>query len=770
MYMTKPTFRASLRSPGAMFLSSQYRSSDYLGPSTPTDEAAILKQDLNSRPQCVYSIEDFKNNLLHYKTDDILYTYALLEDKNCVLLKCKTNKSKLAVPNSFDGHIISAIASSAFYKLNALEELVLPKYAACIGRRAIFSCKSLKKLVLPQEIDMFSSSWIKDASSIEDLVLPRRLKFFPAGVFNSCRPRFLDFGADVAFIAPDAFVNSSLEKISVDPNNKIFSTDGHALYSKDESILYALATPMKFYKASSKTRQIASRAFAYMSALDEVELPQEVYEICSFAFMCSGLKSFKAPKNLKYIGDKAFLKCINLDSCQLNDALEYVSTDTFEDSNLKALKIPASLRNLGFHAFWNTPLVNENINNLVIDSKNPYMYINNQGTLYRLQGLYWYAAEQLDINKEFLSIDEGTYGIDEQAFARINTLTEVKLPESLEYIGSCAFYACSNLKTINLPPRLKFIGEKALCLTAIESIHIPASLKDLGHLALSTYKNTAIIGERALRHITVDEENKIFFIESGLLMRRQKDGSLSAVLYAGNEPNVHIPKGTTCIEAHCFAGVEEIENLQIPKSVKSVQSKAFNITKAFKSITVELPYDIADVRMHHTPLGPPRVEWVWDCKSEDLIALQPQHSTQLYLKYPQTRSSVSAITYAFLGDEINPATLVHYLDAHVSRADNLHFWAMHMLSRLKNPVLLDEAHASLMKKRIYNNLEAIISDFARCGTIEGFEYLFELGYFDEQSIQQAIDISSQNNNAHSTSYLLELQQENFARSRIDFEI
>lgn len=761
-----------MRARGAQLMAASLYSSDYLGPSMPTDEAGILKQDLNSRPQCVYSIEDFRDDLRHFMKDGTTYTYSIMEDGNAILLSCDTNESCVIAPDAIEERVVTTIASSTFYKLSSIEELTLPKYADCIGRRAIFNCKSLKTLILPQEIDMFSSSWIKDAKNIERIVLPKNLQFFPAGVFNSCTPRYLDFGPCFRFLAPDAFVNSSLEAISIDPQNQTFTTDGHAIYSKDKTVLYALATPMESYTVDKNTRDISKRAFAYMSKLTHVDLPDSIYAIRGFAFMCSGLETFKAPQQLSFIGAKAFLKCAKLTCIELNDTLERISTDAFEDTAITELYLPARLEYFGFHALWNTPILHEDVSKLCIDKDNPYMYLSSEGTLYRRaeDGKNWIAAEQLDTNREVVSIDEGCIGINEQAFARITKLKKVIFPKSLKYIDSSAFYACSQLSQAELPHNLEKLGEKALCLTAIENIRIPATLQEIGHLAISTYKNTAIIGERSLKHIYVEDGNKNFFIESGLLMRRNEDGTLSAILYAGDEPNISIPQGTTCIEAHCFAGAEDIDNLHIPTSVKYIQQKAFNISKAFKSITLDLPYDVQEVRMHHTPLGPPRVIFASECNNEALLALVPESAHSLYLEYPQNRSSVSAITYAFLGDVINPATLVHYLDAHVSRADNLHFWAMHMLSRLKNPVLLDESHATLMRKRVFNNLEAIISDFAKKGTIKGFEYLFDLNFFDEKSIQMAIDISTESKNAHSTSYLLELQENSFGRRRVNFDL
>lgn len=770
MYVTPHSFGASMRTPGAVLLSTDEHVPKYLGPTFPKDEAGIIKQDLSTRPQCVYSLEDFKDQLLYHSDNTATYTYAILENDDAVLLSCETNSETVVVPDKLNNHIISNIASNAFYKLSSLVNLTLPNYAECIGRRAIFSCNSLKKIILPQEIDLFSSSWIKDVKNIETIVLPRLLKFFPAGVFNSCSPKFLEFGSKTRFFAPDAFVNSTLEKIYINPQNKYFSTDGHAIYSNDKSLLYALATPLESYTVNTCTHEIMNRAFAYVSKLKTIKLPDNIFAIHDYAFMCSGLEIFETSKNLEYIGAKAFLKCINLKEVVFNNKLKSVDIDAFEDTCLTEVTLPESLEQLGFHAFWNSPLSRTYANNIHIDSKNEHIYINNEGSLYRKMQNGWVLNEQLDLSRKTVIVDDGTYGIAKHAFARITQLEEVVFPDSLREIEDSAFYACTSLRAIVLPPHLKIIGEKAFCLSDLRYIHIPASVQKIGSLAFSTYKNSGTTTSKSLEQITIDKENKNFFIEGGLLMRHLEDGKLSAIAYAGQTEDVVIPQKTTTIEAQCFAGVHEIKTLYIPKTVKYIQPKAFSIEKAFRTILLDLPYNVADVRMYHTPLGPPKAIKLKDCKSAGLIALKPIPSTQLRLDYPQSRMSIAAITYAFLGEKLNPASLVHYLDAHVSRADNLHFWAIHMLQRLHNPVLLDEAHAQLMRKRLTNNLDAIVSEFAKNGTTKGFELLFELDFFTSETIQKAIDISSKCNNAHSTSFLLELQQKHFTRTHIDFDI
>lgn len=46
-------------------------------------------------------------------------------------------------------------------------------------------------------------------------------------------------------------------------------------------------------------------------------------------------------------------------------------------------------------------------------------------------------------------------GVENFAFAFCDCLREVKLPETVSYIGSSAFYACNDLQHVNVPLKLK---------------------------------------------------------------------------------------------------------------------------------------------------------------------------------------------------------------------------------------------------------------------------------------------------------------------------
>ena len=60
-----------------------------------------------------------------------------------------------------------------------------------------------------------------------------------------------------------------------------------------------------------------------------------------------------------------------------------------------------------------------------------------------------------------VEIINGTKGIADQSFAGCSELTQLVIPESVEYVGNNAFRACSKLENVVLGTNLKHIGARA---------------------------------------------------------------------------------------------------------------------------------------------------------------------------------------------------------------------------------------------------------------------------------------------------------------------
>ena len=88
---------------------------------------------------------------------------------------------------------------------------------------------------------------------------------------------------------------------------------------------------------------------------------------------------------------------------------------------------------------------------------------------------------------QFIHSDEGeeleVRGLGLYAFY-LGKVSEVKLPESVEYIGDCAFFRCYGIQKLNIPEKVHTIGNWALMYSALDSIRFPDNLVNLGALCV----------------------------------------------------------------------------------------------------------------------------------------------------------------------------------------------------------------------------------------------------------------------------------------------
>ena len=104
-----------------------------------------------------------------------------------------------------------------------------------------------------------------------------------------------------------------------------------------------------------KVISLRGNAFSNMPLLNEVYLPDSIYEIRGEAFKNDFLlKKVHLPANLKYLGGESFYHCIKLEEVNFTYEmpLEEIKGNTFEEcTSLKKIVIPDSVTRIGGHAF-----------------------------------------------------------------------------------------------------------------------------------------------------------------------------------------------------------------------------------------------------------------------------------------------------------------------------------------------------------------------------------------------------------------------------------
>ena len=145
--------------------------------------------------------------------------------------------------------------------------------------------------------------------------------------------------------------------------------------------------------------------------------------IASYAFAdCNTIKKVIIPENIRQVSDSAFRDCTNLEEIVIEDDTLRLGACVFKGT-----------------AYYNNPL---NWEEKVLYLGNILLNINND-----------------KFNKKTYIVKEGTVNIAGYAFCNCQSLTAVKLPDSVKIIGDEAFSFCHNLTDINIPESVTYIGE-----------------------------------------------------------------------------------------------------------------------------------------------------------------------------------------------------------------------------------------------------------------------------------------------------------------------
>lgn len=193
----------------------------------------------------------------------------------------------------------------------------------------------------------------------------------------------------------------------------------------------------------------------------------------------------------------------------------------------------------------------------------------------------------------------GIETIDSNAFAK-KDIIEVLLPDTLTAIGDYAFYGCENLSTIKLPTSLTSIGNGAFghC-HGLKSIELPDNTESI---AWNAFFESGLIGETVENKkysikdgLFIDKANKVLLqvllpqeeivIPEGILKIGRMALSQYVDKYSGTKvvkdenpkeiKRVVLPDGLETISDGAFYWSKDLESVNIPDSVRIIESEAF---------------------------------------------------------------------------------------------------------------------------------------------------------------------------------------------------
>ena len=166
-------------------------------------------------------------------------------------------------------------------------------------------------------------------------------------------------------------------------------------------------------------------------------------------------------------------------------------------------------------------------------------------------------------------------------FATIRELEKVVLPEKLERLEASAFAFCEALTEIDLPEGVQFLGRNAFERCGFASICIPDSVTEIEG---NPFKNC-----KALRTVELSPNHPLLTVQDGMLidhvhqrvLRRLTTGAVCIV-----------PEGIKEIADGAFGRIPELTEITLPGSLEKIGEAAF-IYCGMREITI--PKGIAEI-------------------------------------------------------------------------------------------------------------------------------------------------------------------------------
>ena len=491
--------------------------------------------------------------------------------KNCTALE------HISLPTG-----ITKINQEMFANCTSLKSITMPDGITSIGYKAFSNCTSLQITELPCAVEWITESSFENCTSLSHIVLPEKVSSIGSRAFWGCdNIKSITMHVNVSSVGTAAF-----PKNSVASSYTIYYQGAHCQFEKiDGSISGNIVCLAEHYlsdwvidKAPSCTEvgekhrscSACENVFAeQIPAIGHNYLTTVIAPTCTakgYSEHICALCGDTYTDTMTYSLQHSFGKWMDDPSpsiagnryreCERCTAIEYEIVP-LDQNNYDAYSIEYLL-----NASTHTAITTAYTGNEYYVTVPKYVY--KDGIVYTVTEIGPYTFRHAAI--EGITIFDSIKTIGELAFSE-SSLRSIIIPEGVAFIGSHAFWSCTELVEIFLPSTLERIknGAFAFC-SKLESVY----LADLG----------------AWCETTLDEYTSSPLCEG------------NAQFYINGEPlvNVVIPDGVTKIGDYTFYNCIFINSVIIPDSVVKIGKWSFTDCNNMSSFGFGQGVEIIDER------------------------------------------------------------------------------------------------------------------------------------------------------------------------------
>ncbi len=433
-----------------------------------------------------------------------------------------------------------------------------------------------------------------NTAEVESVNIPATIKTIGNGAFCYSTLKNVTFNGGLDLIEESAFTGTDIES---------FEIPGDV----GEIQLYAFGNP-KSIKIDGNVSLLGDHSIAGCRLLEDFSVTGNIEEIGELAFLdCNNLSKISVDGYIKTIGGNAFSGTAITDFV-FNEGLESIELPLCGNGSF-SLTLPQSFKefkggytvndgekvlNLKWYdSLMGIEKITFNVTDLEawcttpIAGYNPKKYgwtdhYNSEAGKYE-ESTIDFVSEFIPVTINYrgreitsLSVPMGVETLKPYAFAGLENLTSVSLPDGLKEIGEGVFGGTA-ISAIELPESVVTIGDYAFaCDADIQEIELPAGLTTLGDYAF--YKNIGLYEVEipgGVKRIGAHAFDQCIDMENITLNEGLEEVGAYAFYAAKRVAEIKFPESLVSIEEHAFNGIAATE-LEFGDNLKSIGNWAFS--------------------------------------------------------------------------------------------------------------------------------------------------------------------------------------------------
>lgn len=574
---------------------------------------------------------------------DFIYGYT--KSGEIVIRKYMGNETEVTVPETIDGTAVTEIGNFSFCPTTAyenydtdteysnpdsvnIETVHLPDSVTIINGGAFMYCESLKNIKMPKNLKEIDHSAFGGCSSLESIDLSHGVEEIEPYAFAETKIKSLTIIAENKdfVVYKDTLADSIIENLTI--KAKTITIKSHSLENTTLKNVNLEGT------VTIKESGIVS------NSLETLTLSGAMESVAEDAILSTSLKTVTidgdvtgfATSAFGFRGEDTLPETVVVNNCfstyvydMFEELLDYVGevtfTDTVKQIVFKKYVEPTEIFTEDVYQYY----INENGEAVIHKFTGKYNHTVSVFVPETLGGapvtvIGRRAFEDLDSDFEFICLPDTVTRIENNAFAGSKKISAIRISPNLESIGCRAFCGVENLWAVGsydsfddaeggevkLPDSITFIGTETFrgCrwISTIQANSVTAvfdgAFRGTGTIAAEFSEDFNWVGDGAfygsyIKQFSHDKTTTKIGEEAfcnSLLTEFQFNEAITEIPNSAFKStkieNLVLPSNVTSIGSSAFSGCKSMKSLQLPENLTTIENSAFKDCEALESIVI----------------------------------------------------------------------------------------------------------------------------------------------------------------------------------------